>query len=168
MDNQSCGVFSKCVPGHSSTETEFISAYTGARNLMWMSRLADEMLIPMPKQVANLIIDNKLSIKYNDGEIVPNEANNLHLLVDKKGAYDIANSYGPSKRTKHMQVRHHYLQYLINNKKIRITLVPTTEQWVDFLTKKSWKNTLQIFNDKHRLPDIENIEHEFGGLSYFL
>lgn len=126
-------------PGHSSTETEFISADTGARNLMCMSRLADEMHIPMQKQVANLIVDNKPSIRYHEGVILENDANDLHLLVDNKGAYDIANSYGPSKRTKHMEVRHHYSQYLINNKTIRITLVPTTEQWSDLLTKRVGK-----------------------------
>lgn len=75
----------------------FFSADTGARNLTRISNLADELLIPMQKQEATLIIDTKPSAKYHEGIIVPNQANELHLLVDNKGAFDIANSYCPSK-----------------------------------------------------------------------
>ena len=130
------GAALQSVQSHSSTEAEFISADTGARNLTWISSLADELQIPMKKQSTTLIIDNKPSTKYHEGEIIINQANELHLLVDNKGAYDIPNSYGPSKRTKHMEVRHYYLQHQINNKIIRITLVPTTEQLADFPTKR--------------------------------
>ena len=124
------------VQTHSSTEAEYVSADTGARNLTWMSNLADELHIPMKKRTATLMIDDKPSTKYHDGNIIKNEANDLHILVDNKGAFDIANSYGPSKRTKHMAVRHHYIQHQINKKIIRISLVPTTEQLADFLTKR--------------------------------
>lgn len=127
------------IPGHSSTETELVAADTGARNLVYMSNLANELRIPMKKQTATLKIDDKPSIKYHEGNIVPNDANDLHLLVDNKGAFDIAHSYGPSKRTKHMDVRYHYLQHLINKKMLRITLVPTTEQQSDVMTKRVGK-----------------------------
>ena len=55
--------------------------------------------------------------------------------MDNKGAYDIANSYGPSKRTKHLDVRHHYIQEKVNEKTLKLIQVPTTEQEADFLTK---------------------------------
>lgn len=92
------GVALQGVPSHSFTESEFTSADTGAQNLTWISSLADELHIPMQKQTATLVIDNKPSTKYHDGEILANEANDLHLLVDNKVVYDIENSYGPSKR----------------------------------------------------------------------
>ena len=101
-----------------------------------MSNLADELHIPMKKKTAILVIDDKPSTKYHDGFIIKNEANDLHILVENKGAFDRANSYGPSKRTKHMAVRRHYIQHQINKKVIRISLVPTTEQLADFLTKR--------------------------------
>ena len=131
---------------HSSTESEYISADTGARMLTWLSSLANELKIPMKKKVT-LKIDNKISTKYHDGEIIQDNQNDLHLLVDNKGAFDIAHSYGPSKRTKHLDVRHHYVQQQINNGVITMTLVPTTEQQADFLTKpvgkKLFKQGLQ-------------------------
>jgi len=98
--------------------------------------LADELHIPMKKRTATLMIDDKPSTKYHDGNIIKNEANDLHILVDNRGVFDIANSYGHSKRTKHMAVRHHYIQHQINKNIIRISLVPTTEQLADFLTKR--------------------------------
>ena len=124
------------VQTHSSTEAEYVAADTGARNLTWMSNLANELHIPMKKRTATLVKDDKPSTKYHDGIIIKNGANDLHILVDNKGAFDIANSYGPSKRTKHMAVRHHYIQHQIDKKLIRISLVPTTKQLADFLTKE--------------------------------
>ena len=115
--------------------------------LTWLSSLANELKIPMKKK-ATLKIDNKESTKYHDGEIIQDNQNDLHLLVDNKGAFDIAHSYGPSKRTKHLDVRHHYIQQQINNGVITMTLVPTTEQQADFLTKpvgkKLFKQGLKI------------------------
>ena len=119
---------------HSSTEAEYISADTGARTITWLSSLANEIRIPMKKK-ASLKIDNKPSTKCHNVEIITNSNYELHLLVDKKGAFDIAHSYGPSKRTKHLDVRHHYIQQQINEGVISMTLVPTTEQEADFLTK---------------------------------
>ena len=43
-----------------------------------------------------------------------------------------------------MEVRHHYLQHQINNKIIRITLVPTTEQLADFLTKRVGRKLFKV------------------------
>ena len=114
--------------------------------LTWLSSLANELKIPMKKK-ATLKIDNKISTKYHDGEIIQDNQNDLHFLVDNKGAFDIAHCYGPSKRTKHLDVRHHYIQQQINNGVITMTLVPTTEQQADFLTKpvgkKLFKQGLQ-------------------------
>lgn len=86
------------VSGHFFTETEFIDAGTGTCNLMWMSRLEDEIHIPIHKQAANLIIDNKPSITCHEGMIVENDASDLYFQVDSNVAYNIVNRYGPSKR----------------------------------------------------------------------
>ena len=50
------------------------------------------------KQKATLKIDNKPSTKYHNGEIITNSNNELHLLVDNKGAFGIAHSYGPARQ----------------------------------------------------------------------
>ena len=104
---------------HSSTESEYIAADTGAKILVWLSSLANELRIPL-KQSTILKIDDKVQTKYHDGNIVEDTRNDLRLLVDNKGAYDIANSYGPSKRTKHLDVRHHYIQDKVNQKSLKL------------------------------------------------
>ena len=124
----------KATVTHSSTESEYIAADTGARVLVWLASLANELRIPL-KQKTMLKIDDKIQTKYHDGKIVEDTRNDLKLLVDNKGAYDIANSYGPSKRTKHLDVRHHYIQEKVNQKTLKLIQVPTTEQEADFLTK---------------------------------
>lgn len=74
----------------------------------------------MKKQTAHLLYDDKPSAKYHDGIIVKNEGNDEHILVNNKGAFEIVNSYGPSKRKRHMAVRYHDIQHQIN-KKVVIT-----------------------------------------------
>eukprot|EP00173_Palmaria_palmata_P000873 Plantae.Rhodophyta-Palmaria_palmata.ctg14486.p1 GENE.Plantae.Rhodophyta-Palmaria_palmata.ctg14486~~Plantae.Rhodophyta-Palmaria_palmata.ctg14486.p1 ORF type:complete len:116 (-),score=1.23 Plantae.Rhodophyta-Palmaria_palmata.ctg14486:606-953(-) len=61
------------VSTHSSTKAEYINADVGARNLTYMSNLADELKIPMRRQPARLIIDDKPSTKCHDGVIVENK-----------------------------------------------------------------------------------------------
>ena len=45
-----------------------------------------------------LKIDDKPQTKYHDGKIIEDTRNDLISLVDNKGAFDISNSYGPSKK----------------------------------------------------------------------
>lgn len=99
--------------------------------------MVNELKISIKKR-ASLRIDskpNKPSSKYLDGHKIQNNHNELHLLADKKEAFGIAHSFGPSIRTKHLDVRHHYIKQQNNNGVITMTLVPTTEQQADLLTK---------------------------------
>ena len=120
---------------HSSTESEYIAADTGARYLTWLCSLAKELQIRMYDKQAELKIDDKPASKYHEGKIVTDDSTALILITDNKGCFDIAHSYGPTKRTKHLDVRHHYLQQQINKKVLSMKQVPTTEQKADFLTK---------------------------------
>ena len=95
---------------HSSTEAEYIAADTGAKVLTWLATLADELRIPVVKRPVSLRIDDKPATKYHEGTIIKDNLNDLLLLTDNKGAFDIAHTNGPSKRTKHLDVRHHYIQ----------------------------------------------------------
>ena len=47
----------------------------------------------------------------------------------------MAHINGPSNRTKHLDVRHFYIQQQVLARVLRLTQVPTSEQWADFLTK---------------------------------
>lgn len=120
---------------HSSTEAEFIAADLGARTLTWMATLADQLHIPVVPRPASLRIDDKPATKYHDRHIVVDTRNDLNLLIDNKGAFDIAHTNAPSKRTKHLDLRHFYIQQQVHTGVIKLTQVPSTEQKADFLTK---------------------------------
>lgn len=96
----------------------------------------------MKKQPDRLIDGDKLSTEYHDGVIIKNQANDLHLLVDNQGAFDILTSQIAIGRRKGLNSwRSDIISFSIRStKKVvkikKIKLVPTTEQWADFLTKR--------------------------------
>jgi hypothetical protein len=59
----------------------------------------------------------------------------LALGIDNKGAIVMAWCEGPTKRTKHIDVKHHYLQQQVASNAFRLQQLSTTDQMADFLTK---------------------------------
>lgn len=125
----------QCVLTHSYTEAEYISADTGARTLTWLSSLASELRISVVERPPSLRIDDKPAPQYHDGHIIVDTRPDLRMLIDNKGAVDIAHTNGPSKRTKHLDVRHHYIQQQVHSRAIYLSQIPSSEQRADFLTK---------------------------------
>lgn len=76
---------------HYFAGAEYISSDTRACNLAWISNLATELHIPMKIITATLVIDDKPLLNYHDGIYIKNEASDLHILVDSREAFDIAN-----------------------------------------------------------------------------
>jgi hypothetical protein len=53
---------------------------------------------------------DKPAATYHNGVVITVERPDLALRVDNKGAIDKAHAHGQMKRTKHLDVRRHYLQ----------------------------------------------------------
>lgn len=98
-----------------------------------LANLKDKLSIPL-RTKTEVRIDNKPETKYHDGSII-SETRNVFLLVDNKGAFDIAHAHGPSKSTNHLDIRYHCIQEQVNKGIIRLTLVPIMEQYAEFFTK---------------------------------
>jgi Reverse transcriptase (RNA-dependent DNA polymerase) len=94
----------------SSSEAEYIGAAHAARDITWFRRLLFDWAVPVPS-----------------GPLV------LHM--DNKGAIDMAHANGPTKRTKHIDVKHHFIQQQIAAGALTIRQVPSAMQRADFLTK---------------------------------
>jgi Reverse transcriptase (RNA-dependent DNA polymerase) len=120
---------------HSSTEAENIAADSGARVLVWLAQLADDLRVPLVKRSTTLTIDDKPVATYHNGVVITDERRDLALRVDKKGAIDMAHAHGPTKRTKNLNVRHHYLQQCVARKILFMKQCTTDEQLADCLTK---------------------------------
>lgn len=69
------------------------------------------------------------------------------LLVDNKGAIHMTKSFENSKRTKHIDIRVHFIKDLITKEIITIEYVETNKNVADLLTKSLCKEKLYFFID---------------------
>ena len=68
--------------------------------------------------------------------IVPSISENcIKVFVDNDGAISLANNPLSSARTKHIDVRFHFIRELTRSKTISVEYVPTKEQRADILAK---------------------------------
>jgi hypothetical protein len=91
----------------SSTESEYIAAALSAQELVYLKGLLDEF-----------------------GEkIVP------ELYIDNQGALNLTKSYENCKRSKHIDIKFHYIKDLVHKEIIIVKYVPTDKNLADMLTK---------------------------------
>ena len=85
----------------------------------------------------------------------------ITIRGDNAGAIYISNNYAVGNRTKHIDIRTHYVRNLIQDGMIRVTFVPTADNDADIFTK----NTSEMLFEKHTTKMVYNIEqllnHEF-------
>lgn len=119
MSNAAITWFSKrqATVALSTTEAEYMSMSEAIKEASWLKQLADEL-------------DPKL-------------AKTIKLHCDNRSAIDLAESDRFSNRTKHIDIRHHYLREKIQEGSISIEFVPTEEMVADNLTKA-------VTNEKHQ------------------
>jgi hypothetical protein len=117
---------------HTSIEAEYIAA--NARVLLWLAQLANALRVPLVNRSTTMTIDDKPAATYHNGVVITDERPEVALHVDK-GAVHMAHAHGPTKRTKHLDVRHHYLQQCVARKVLRMRQSTTDAQLADCLTK---------------------------------
>lgn len=99
-----------------TTETEYVAATEGAKEAIWLRRLLEPMG------------DNNNCVK---------------LKIDNQGAIKLAQNPEYHKRTKHIDVRFHYIREIVKEGFIKITYIKSEEQLADILTKGLSK---EVFN----------------------
>ena len=92
----------------SSTEAEYQGVSTGACESIWVNMLLEEM------------IGNKLLVNF---------------FCDNQAAIAIIRSNNYSERTKHIDVKHHFIKQLVRNGSINLQWISTKDQLADVLTK---------------------------------
>jgi len=97
----------------STVEAEYISAATVAKELTWIQRLFHE-IATYPIKGLNLPTTVK---------------------IDNNGARELAKNPQASQRTKHIDIRYHYIREVIQEGKIQLEQCPTNEMTADVLTK---------------------------------
>ena len=93
----------------SSCESEYVAAATAACQGIWLARLLAE---------------------FNNGE-----AEQVMLKVDNKSAISLAKNPIFHERSKHIELKYHFIRDCVEEKKIELEFVPTEHQLADMLTK---------------------------------
>jgi hypothetical protein len=117
---------------HSSTEAELVAANVAARDLIWFQNLSCAWKVPF--STAALRIDDKPQREIIDGKEVE-RIGTIALGIDNKGCVDFAHANGVTKLSKHLDIKHKYLQQQVKAGHVRLTQISTADQKADFLTK---------------------------------
>ena len=102
----------------STTEAEYIALGHGARQGVWMRRFLNELGLD---------------------EAIPN----IILLGDNKSSIALVQNPEQHSCTKHIDVQHHYIQNLVEDRELIVNWVPTKKMLADGLTKTLTKNTFR-------------------------
>ena len=93
----------------STTEAEYVAASQAAREAVWLRRFIGEVFRPLTEPTP-LYCDNQSAIALTQNE-------NYHAC------------------TKHIDIRYHFIRFVVNEGKINIIYCPTNEMAADTLTK---------------------------------
>jgi hypothetical protein len=101
----------------SSTEAEYMSLSDASRQLLWVHSLMNEIGIPITT---------------------------IPLCGDNQGAIFIASNPITEKRTKHMDIRYHFIREVVDSGKVKLLFVSSEENPADMLTKNlTWDKFLR-------------------------
>ena len=98
------------------------------------------------------------------------EINGIDLFCDNQGAIFLASNPAQEHCSKHIDIRFHYIRQQVEDKKVRLSYIPTNEQLADLMTKnlsfdklKFFRNALGITSD-----DITNVNYTRTLLPYWV
>jgi hypothetical protein len=97
------------VVARSTAEAEYMAASDAAQEVVWLRRLLAELDTPQEGATA--------------------------VYEDNQGCIAMAGKEDVSKRTKHIDVRYHYVREQVEAEVMALTWVPSAEQIADILTK---------------------------------
>lgn len=101
----------------SSTESEYIALAQAGKKAVWLERLYSELNLPYIKE----------------GPIC--------VKTDSQSAMKLAKNLEYHDKTKHIDIRHHYIRWLVATNQVELDHIPDTVQPADILTKSVGKDT---------------------------
>jgi hypothetical protein len=106
----------------SSTEAEYVGATPAVQEVIWLRDLLCELKMT----------DSSPSI----------------LNMDNRGATILTHGTGDSHRTKHIDIRYHFIRSHVEQKRIKVDYLPTDEMIADILTKNLGRTKHEYFTKK--------------------
>jgi hypothetical protein len=110
---------------------EYVALTPVIKEALWLKQLFEEISIPM---------------------------GSIEVKTDAQGAMDLATNARFSQKTKHINIRHHFIRDHINTKEIDLKHVPTGEITADILTKPLPRPAFELLRSKLGLISLTNVE----------
>ena len=79
------------------------------------------------------------------------------LLCDNESAVKIASNPDQHSRTKHIDIRHHFLRYYVNKGDIKMDGIGTEDQLADIFTKPLDENRFCKLRNELNVIDFSNV-----------
>jgi hypothetical protein len=114
----------------SSCEAEYIAAGSGACQGVWLARLLKELT--------------------NSESVAP------VLKVDNKSAIDLSKNPVHHDRSKHIEVKYHYIRECVEDGKIVLEQISTKDQLADIMTKSLGRVLFQELRDRVGVVNVKN------------
>ena len=82
----------------------------------------------------------------------------IDLKTDAQGALDLATNARFSQKTKHIDIRHHFIRDHINTKDIELKHIPTMEMTADILTKPLARPAFELLRSKLGIISLTDVK----------
>jgi hypothetical protein len=112
----------------STAEAEYMAISLTVQEILWIKQLLKEMMF----QVYNTSESIKRNMNQEVHQVSPHA---VPLWCDNQAAIAISNNDVHHQRTKHIDIRHHYVRDMVKRGEIVIAWIPTEKQIADVLTK---------------------------------
>jgi hypothetical protein len=106
----------------STTEAEYVAATSCCTQLLWMMQTLQDFQITCTTPIS--------------------------ILCDNTSAISISKNPFMHSKTKHIQIKYHFLREQVTEKKVKLEYVPSKEQVADILTKPLPKETFGYLRQK--------------------
>jgi hypothetical protein len=114
-----------------TVEAEYIALTPAVKEALWLKQLFEEISIPM---------------------------GTIDLKTDAQGALDLATNARFSQKTKHIDIRHHFIRDHINTKDIELKHIPTMEMTADILTKPLARPAFELLRSKLGIISLTDVK----------
>jgi hypothetical protein len=114
-----------------TVEAEYIALTPAVKEALWLKQLFEEISIPM---------------------------GTIDLKTDAQGALDLAMNARFSQKTKHIDIRHHFIRDHINTKDIELKHIPTMEMTADILTKPLARPAFELLRSKLGIISLTDVK----------
>lgn len=122
----------------STMEAEYIAAAIAVKDAVWIKQLLVEIGLWTEERAITLQVDNQSAIKFMENEIT-------------------------SKRSKHINVRYHFIRDVIKRGDVKVIYCPTQQQLSDILTKPLQRVVFErLRNQLHVVPMADTLREAVG------